>query len=493
VGQFVAGRTAPVAPDSWSRRYLSGWILRSEQSLPVVPLLDDSGASVGWLLGQPIDIASRMIVTGDLRIPASAGDPDFERRFQTWLYEHGGRFVAILLVPHPRVYCDVFGSLPVYFRADSGRVSSSPFLLFDPDEPVADSPLVDVVDPFGTSQYYPFAETGHRDALRLLPSHELDLDAFTARRVWPSEPFPPVDPGAAVELVGSIVEATIEAASKSGDVAMGLTAGGDSRMMVACAKRLVDKLSLFTLAFHDMMGQADLATASMLAQQFGLRWRRVPWVEGDDTDARLWYYRTGAVCGESRGRSSVRTYDQLAGEPKPIRVSGIGVELSRGYAWNRGLKRGEAPDTPHKVLRGEDLLARVSLRRHPMLAEAAERWLEGLPALSALDTIDLCALETTHGAWAGPVTLGHPDAFATTIFPFAHRTILDTVLGLPHDYRRAGRLRREIVASRWPELGAVPVNHIPASLRLKAKARRYAQAPGGAVRRIRRRSMRRRG
>jgi hypothetical protein len=267
---------------------------------------------------------------------------------------------------------------------------------------------------------------------------------------------------------------------------LGLTAGGDSRMMLACARPFRDRLGLYTLSFDDVTGRTDVITAAKLAKRVGLTWGRYGWVEATSDEILLWLYRTGAIAGEPRGRRSAPTYAQLAGDEKPIRISGLGVELSRGYARDRGLRPGEPPDTAEKPLTAEDLLARMSLVRDPLLAEEAERWRDGLPELDALDTIDLCALETTHGAWAGSVTLGHPDAFVTTIYPFATRAILDAVFGLPHEYRSGDRLRRDVGARRWPELFELPINAIPRRVAFTDRVSRVAELPGRAARRSRR-------
>jgi hypothetical protein len=109
--------------------------------------------------------------------------------------------------------------------------------------------------------------------------------------------------------------------------------------------------------------------------------------------------------------------------------------------------------------------------------------------LGALDTIDLCFLECTHGGWAGPITMGNPDAFTTTIYPFGHRAIFEAIFGLALDYRGTDRLRRDVIASRWPELGSVPFNLVRRRERLVASARRVAWMPGGVIRRLRRRGL----
>ena len=488
VGHYVVASGPTVAPASWPRRELAGWTLRHDRDLPAFDLREAGGGRIGWILGHPVDIAARRIVTDDLVVPAARGDPSFERRFQDWLYTHGGRFVAIVLEPQPRAYHDVFAGLPILFEPGTRRLSSSPFLLVDPGEPVPDSPLIEILDPFGTSRYYPFEGTCHRDAYQLLPSHGLDLTTFAARRIWPLGPFAPVAPADAVDLVGDVVSAAIEAAAAAGRAAMGLTAGGDSRMMLACARGIAETLELFTVPHADPVGQTDVETATAIAHRFGLDHHCLRWVDGTVDDMRLWYYRTGALAGESRGARGVRTYDQLAADGRRLRLSGTGVELARGIAWTEAEKRSAAHDGSSTKLSAADLLGRISVPRHPLLEAAAERWIASLPDLGPLEAIDLFALET-HGGWIGPITLGNPGAFTTTIYPFANRAILDAIFGLPRDYRGRDRLRRDVVASRWPELGAVRINHIPHTRRLAAKAQRIALLPGGAVRRVRRRRL----
>ena len=421
-------------------------------------------------------------------MPLTTGASDFERRFQEWLYTYGGRYVAIVLEPQPRAYHDVFAGLPILFEPGARRLSSSPFLLVDPGEPVPDSPLIEILNPFGTSRYYPFEETCHRDAYQLLPSHGLDLTRFAPRRIWPLGPFAPVAPADAVDLVGDVVSAAIEAAVSAGRATMGLTAGGDSRMLLACAREIAAALELFTVPHADPVGRTDVETATAIAHRFGLDHHCLHWVEGTVDDMRLWYYRSGALAGEPRGARSVRTYDQLGADGRRLRLSGAGVELARGIAWTEAEKRSAAHDGSPTELSAAGLLSRIAVPRHPLLEAAAEHWIASLPGLGPLEAIDLLALET-HGGWIGAISLGNPKAFTTTIYPFANRAVLDAIFGLPRDYRGSDRLRLDVIASRWPELGSVRINHIPHTRRLAAKAHRIAHLPGGAVRRVRRRRL----
>ena len=234
---------------------------------------------------------------------------------------------------------------------------------------------------------------------------------------------------------------------------MGLTAGGDSRMLLACAREIAAALELFTVPHADPVGRTDVETATAIAHRFGLDHHCLHWVEGTVDDMRLWYYRSGALAGEPRGARSVRTYDQLGADGRRLRLSGAGVELARGIAWTEAEKRSAAHDGSPTELSAADLLGRIAVPRHPLLEAAAEHWIASLPGLGPLEAIDLLALET-HGGWIGAISLGNPEAFTTTIYPFANRAVLDAIFGLPRDYRGSDRLRLDVIASRWPELGS---------------------------------------
>ncbi len=424
-----------------------------EPRLPVQDLLDSSGAEIGWLLGHPIDLQSESLVTQSVQAPVQPDADEIGRAFEDWLYLLGGRFAAIVLRPKPIVYPDAVASLPVLFDADLQCVASSPFLLCSPEESIPDSPLVDVVAVFETGDEFTLGTTSHARANMVLPNHALDLARWEQARIWPPGPLDPDEVKPLVERVATTVEKTLAAMAADGHPNIGLTAGADSRAVLACSRALLDRVRFFTIAQPDDIGITDLATTPALAKRFGLEYQVLPWIEPSTADLELFMYRTGCLVGEPRGRRATRTYDQLGGGEAYI--SALGMEIARGHFWRRS-------DSPTVPLEPEELLRRLHFSPHPEYVRRTSDWLASLPeGLNSLDAITLFDMETIWGPWGGPLTLAYPEAYSFTLYPFAHRAFLDAVLRLPWDYQRTDRLRKDVIASRWEELLEVPFNRRP--------------------------------
>ena len=205
-----------------------------------------------------------------LRVAATVGELDFVTRLRQTLYAHGGRWAAIVVAPPGRIYVDPMASLPVLFDPQTGTLASSPFLLLDPDGTIADSPLVDEVAVYRTGRFYPLGATSHARARLVLPSHEVDLATFEQTRTWPAGPLQRVDPADAVGRIAHIIDATVAAVASEGNAVLPLTAGGDSRMLLACARPVVDQLTLFTVRYPDTTGRTDARRAADLAARYQL-------------------------------------------------------------------------------------------------------------------------------------------------------------------------------------------------------------------------------
>jgi hypothetical protein len=83
------------------------------------------------------------------------------------------------------------------------------------------------------------------------------------------------------------------------------------------------------------------------------------------------------------------------------------------------------------------------------------------------------------GCWGSSLTTCYPDAYTFTLYPYAHRNIIDAVLRLPWQYRGSGRMPKDLITARWPELLGFGINTPP----LGVKARRIARHAVRVVRR----------
>lgn len=465
VGQYVLDRAGRIVPEGWRVSRLDGWTLASEPSVPVLELQDDAGAMLGWVLGHPIDLDRRVIVDDAVVTPVSVGDERFAERFHDWLHTLGGRFVAIPIRPSPCVLPDACATFPVLYSDSVEAVASSPFLLPDEHGRYPQSTLSELLDVHATQMEHLLGATAHARADMLMANHMLDLRAWEARRMWPTATLEDGDFAELAATVGEVTERALDAAFAVGGVRMGLTAGGDTRVLLACARRHVAELDLFTLSFEDGLGTTDLRWAAVLAERFELPHRVVPWQQGTEQDVRLWLYRTGGMSGEPRGRYAAATFAKVAG-PGPF-VAGTNGGMMHSEYWEREYRGSGA-------LTARDVVHALHEPDHLELVRRAQRWCEELPPQTRANTIALAFLEGFDTPWAGLQTLAFPESRPLNVYPLTHRAVVDACLRTPVEHRLADRLRPAVIEPRWPELLEFPFNKKPASVVVRTTLRRGA-------------------
>jgi hypothetical protein len=229
---------------------------------------------------------------------------------------------------------------------------------------------------------------------------------------------------------------------------MSITAGRDSRMMLAAARPLIDNINLVTLAINDRIGRPDTNVAPRIARATGARHRVIHCRRPSRNGVALWVYRTGCMVDELRGLRLIRAMRKL--DPTQPYVMGSGGESGRAEYWRAG-------DTEDTAIDGEGLVGRTNTRLHPEVHRRANKWLETLPVRNALTILDVFQIEYDAG-WLGFLMYGYPDAGRYHFFPYSDRRVLEAMLRLPGEYRWKQRLADDIVSMEWPELGAFPYN-----------------------------------
>jgi hypothetical protein len=472
VGHFVLGRSLPHEPDGWVSRSLGGWRLAVEAALPVRDLRDVDGRQVGWVLGHPLE---RGVGAAAETLLVSVGTGD---ELDRWARRFDGRFVVVAVAAGD-VVPDSVASLPVVFDPERQLVSSSPFLLDAPDEEVPDHELALVVRTHETGLWFPFDTTPHARARRLQANHVLSLSTWAQRRAWPRGSFRPVEPEAANELIARRVTEVLTAAGAAASLNYSLTAGGDTRALLACSREFLDRTSFFTVGLPDESGRTDGRVASSVARRFRLDHRLLAWIRPTAADVARFRYRTGGLVGELRGSRAGPTYALLAA-PESVYVSGINTGLApviHDVGWRKADRKGIG-------LSPRELLQRFALPRDPALLAAAERWLAGLPDLDPMETLSLLSIELRFGNWGGALTTAYPEAYSYTLYPFGTRDRLRAVLGLPAGYRFQANQRAEIVRLRWPELLQLPLNPQAPSARVRTRVRAIRTDAGVAARQL---------
>lgn len=443
-GQFVLTQEQERIPAGWATRQQCGWTLATHPGLPVIEIAAPEQAQAGWLLGYPI--AGDELGPPVLRLPQGALADS--AMLESALAELGGRFVAIVLAgPIARLYLDACGSLAAVYSTHAPVVASTPSLI-DGREHAWDQELARFLQMPASGRWYPFGLTPKRNVERLLPNHYLDLASWSARRHWagPAKGAgePPVQ--ALVEAIVARTRRNIAATARTYPLHMSLTAGRDSRMLLACARDQIERIVFFT--FTRGRDTADAQIARTLAREHGLAHRQLRIESASPAELAAWLERTGrCVSGEIwKIHPTLRRLDH-----ERALLPGMAGEVARAYLWR-------PEDTAERRLEPAELLARCHLPANQPMLLRAEAWLAELAGLSAYTILDLLYLEQRLGCWGGPQQYGGDGYSACQLFPLAHREIFAAMLALPPEYRRGNQLALDICRLAWPELLRLPFN-----------------------------------
>jgi len=387
------------------------------------------------------------VVTSEFAVDPGVDADGFERS----IHSLAGRFAAVWLGRGgTRVFLDASGSLGVVYCAEQEIAASTAFLVPYQDASDDRLALVNEPTPYPYDPHLYFGLTVRHSVDWLLPNHYLDLESWRTVRYWPiGESESTDDVEDVLETVVNRVRESVRALVESGPVQMSLTAGNDTRALLACSKEFLDEIEFVTLAFPDRIGRTDVNVARQMASALGLRHRVIRGrASFEDIDRVL--YRTGCVAAlDSRCQQGARMMANL--DSKRPYLSASMAEVARQPSY----RTWDPEPQPQDI---ERLLAWENQPAWPELIERGRRWLDDLPVRSAAGIIDFVDFEQRYGGWTGYLPYAYPEGSACTVYPFSDWRVFEAVLRLPFEYRLGNRFTPDIVVREWPELAAFPIN-----------------------------------
>jgi hypothetical protein len=477
VGQFILGSVGTRVPEGWASERIGDWVLGRHPSLPEIRLLGDDDRIVGWFLGYPIDGKGKLWNGREtIRIPGV--EDSTASRIEEFVYSFGGRFlVALVGVRQPRLYLDPCGSLSVVYCAHQEVVVSTPNLI-PYDEQTRDR--TDLIREMGIPEknaMYPLELTPRNNVVRLVPNHFLDLSQWQSVRHWPKQAMASegsVDD--AVTAIAAITKRNIAAVVSRTPTYLRMTAGNDSRMLLACAKDVADRLELFTVPVQDDGAKIDLAIARKIARRFGLRHFVSKFEMPKQEDLDEYMFRIGYGTGEPYGWQAATMFKQA--NPAYAQLDGGICGLERGKYY-------DISDTESTKVTPERLLKCCNAPSSELTLSPLKRWLDTVPSTDPFHILDLFCLEQRIGGWQGMLPYAEARDPGFQLLPVCHREIITRMLTLPTEYRRLGflscrvahvgpaPLMKEIIEREWPELLEFPINKPIGLLRMSLAVRRY--------------------
>ncbi len=465
--QFRLTRTDPAAAeapdaeirrDSWSTRAFPNhdacgqWRLEHHPTLGVTQLDGADGAPLGWILGSALDLRAGRPLAGRLQLNATATSEakNHEAICADILDRLHGTFLIVYCAPRfARIYPAVTACLGCVYDASSGRVASTPLALLGPDDYLGRVSSGGRGEIDGALAANVFDLTCVDGVRRLLPNHFLDLDTMRMQRFWPTAEFrEDRHPVEAMDAIRTIGAAALGALPRDRSLLAPLTAGRDSRLILALCQLAGTSVEAFTIGHARDIAPIDVEMAPAVAKLAGVSHRLVDGVVSSPHSEREWIERSGRALIDSNTRL-FETLRCFASESYVL--PGFGGEIARGMLW-RTIDRS---DTQISAIAA---LNRINALITDSNIAAAGRWLSSVEGLSTFAKLDLLFWEVARPRGA---QIYGPDFVYEDVALLLHPRILQSMLRLPVEYRRTRRLARDFMDIYRPELTRLPFNAYP--------------------------------
>jgi hypothetical protein len=464
--QFILGPETPRADPAWTTTKVAGrFSMASHADLPVTQAAGGGVelTLVGVMLDPDAPERSDSQVVKSL-LPAAIDEDALHHA----LGRMGGRW-ALFVAPEggePYVFHDPCGLRQIVHAATHDGVwcASEPLLLARQLSLAADPTAMHFLNsPYARSYkefWWPGMTTPFLGAAQLLPNHALELTTGTVRRYWPKMPWPRRSLGDAAAEAAHLLRGIVEAAAYRFPLAFELTAGVDSRTVLAAGRRVVTDAYVYTLTNpHLGFVERDAAVAERLTAVAGVTHHRIACPSTMGPEFAAFYRSNTATAHETWGATVEALLSQFP--PERVALSGSCSEISR-----RGYRR------IHPVDRAG--LARLeNMVTDPFPLAAIEDWLADalqIPFSSDEILVELYYWEARMGRWLGSAH-SEFDVVQETLAPFNCRAVAETLLGvdIPDRDPPASLVHKRIIELLWPDLLAIPFN--PMTRVQAAKAR----------------------
>lgn len=458
--QFILGPFFHEEFSSWKRVEINNSLkITSHPDLNIYQAIDKNKSItlLGFILDPNNPQATDFDIINELIHKLSSCD-----NFVEHTYRFGGRWILIVNDGKAiRLFHDACGLRQAFYTdtvytkdlwcASQPRIIAEILRLqFDPD-------AVDFINSyeFRNDQNFKFPcySSPYKEIKHLLPNHYLDLLTGQPKRYWPNKELDELPLNEAIEKISVNLKSLMKSASNRFDLALGLTSGWDSRLLLAASKEISDKISYVTVRKVNMPDDhADVRIPSILLSNLKLK-HDVVKSSYIISDEFIQAFKKNTSLAHDVYAPDAYAILKYNGQKKVAVTGGVSEAGRRSVRdmYNK-LKK--------EKITARDLSKIESMGNSQFAINNFEKWLWGLGDIHNVDTLTLFDWEQEHGTWHAMSQLEFNIGWKDIFTPFNCRELLIRMLSVKEKYRKAPKhvLCKNLILMLWPEVLSVPIN-----------------------------------
>jgi hypothetical protein len=301
--------------------------------------------------------------------------------------------------------------------------------------------------------WWPGDSSPYKELRHLLPNHYLNLQTGTCHRFWPDGNLRPLPATVAVQRCGAHLTGLLESAVNRFELALSLTAGWDSRVLLAASKPIKHRITYFTIkneATLSIENHPDLAVPRALVGRFGLKHDIIEMPATVDKRFAEIFDRN-VTLPHDIWRVDAQAALELY-ELQKVGVSGSVSEVARHFY--------VMPRYVERVLTGEKLSSLTGMGKNAFAVQSFNGWIGTLGNPFNLRPLDLFYWEQRAGNWLAMCQNEFDIAWADIFTPYNCRLLMSDMLSVQRKYRLAPTylFYKELILNLWPEVLDEPIN-----------------------------------
>ena len=318
--------------------------------------------------------------------------------------------------------------------------------------------------------WFPSGTSLYEKVYHLVPNHYLDSATMQQVRYWPLKQLEIGDYQTGLQKFSELLRQTLIAGSKKYKLALGLTGGYDSRMLLSASKDVSKNIEYYTLLYRNLNSESnDVKIPTLLSKTLGIEHQKI--------DCRL-------ELGERFEKRYLQSTDVPHLDDWAYIAYGISKSLDKDIISVKGscsetgrcffYKNGKHP----KLVSGDDILnINPDWNEIPFIVDRMNHWFNEVKegtVNKGYNILDLFHWEVSTGSWQSQSQLEW-DLVYDTFTPFNNRELLDIMLHIDTKYRCQPNytLYSDGMNILWPEVLSQPINPQTNIVELKSKMKNF--------------------